>query len=436
MSPQMKTHATLGDWIAHEAICFPVDDSGRFDAAVDSLIAALGDEVQLLGLGEALHGGEEILTLRNRLFQRLVEAYGYSAIAFESSFPRGRAIDEFVAGCGPADYEAVQEAGFSHGFGPLAANRELVEWMRQYNTDPAHPIKLRFYGADSPTEMTGTDSPRPTLSFALDYLATIDAERARERRERIEGLIGADAAWEDPAALMDPTKGIGLSAAANALRIEVEDLITELAIRRPELVAASDRGRYLEALQHAVVARQLLTYHAVTARESESRLSDLLGIRDAMLADNLTYAVARECGRGKILAFAHTRHVQRSKIAWQLGPHSTSWWLAGAHLAAIFGPRYRVIGTGLGVSAENGIGQPEPGTLEAMLTRDPATACFIPTSQGAGLPTTEIATLSVRSGSAKNSSYMPLGTESFEDFDWLAILPTVDYQHGGWPLPD
>jgi erythromycin esterase-like protein len=30
--------------------------------------------VELLGFGEALHGGDDILILRNRLFERLVEA--------------------------------------------------------------------------------------------------------------------------------------------------------------------------------------------------------------------------------------------------------------------------------------------------------------------------------------------------------------------------
>jgi hypothetical protein len=63
--------------------------------AVDTVIASLGESVDLLGFGEALHGGEDILILRNRLFQRLVEAHGYSAIATESSFP----LHTTAAGC-------------------------------------------------------------------------------------------------------------------------------------------------------------------------------------------------------------------------------------------------------------------------------------------------------------------------------------------------
>jgi erythromycin esterase-like protein len=162
-----RAYATLDDWIAREAIAFAVDAPERFDAAVDQIITVLGDSVELLGLGEALHGGADVLALRNRFFQRLAEAHGYSGIAIESSFPRAHVVEEYIAGRGAGSYESIQEIGFSHGFGKLAANREMIEWMRRYNADPSHLVKLRFYGFDSPTEMTGTDSPRQLLHFAL-----------------------------------------------------------------------------------------------------------------------------------------------------------------------------------------------------------------------------------------------------------------------------
>src|SRR5438046_9176187 len=91
------THATLDDWIAREVIPFSVDSPRTFNAAVDKMIASLGDSVELLGFGEALHGGEDILILRNRLFERLVAAHGYSAIAIESSFPPARVGKAYVA---------------------------------------------------------------------------------------------------------------------------------------------------------------------------------------------------------------------------------------------------------------------------------------------------------------------------------------------------
>jgi erythromycin esterase len=437
MSRPTPTYTTLDDWIACEATAFSIDSSETFNASIDRVITSLGSSVELLGFGEALHGGEDILALRNRIFQRLVEAHGYSAIAIESSFPRAHIANEYVAGRGPASYEALQEAGFSHGFGRLDANRGLVEWMKAFNSNPSHGIKLRFYGFDSPTEMTSSDSPRQVLHFVLDYLASIDSASCEEHRQRIDQLLGQDANWENPAAMMDPTKSIGISPAATALRVETEDLISELHVRRPELVAKSNERRYLEAVQYATVARQLLNYHAALARTSGKpgeRIVECLGIRDLIMADNLAYMVSRERGRGKVLAFAHNSHLKRGKAEWQLGTDLLRWWPAGAHLNEMFGQRYAVIGTAVGVSESNGIGQPEAGTLEARLTAFPGPARFIPTYRGKGLPASVIEALPIRSGSMKNPTYFPLTPRSFTDFDWLAVLDRAAYNRGGPPL--
>src|SRR5438874_8384823 len=114
---------TLDDWIARAAIPFALAEPESVDAAVDRIMASLGESVELLGFGEALHGGEEILVLRNRLFERLVEAHGYSAIAIESSFPKARLVNDYIAGRGAASFEEVRESGFGHGFGRVEANR-------------------------------------------------------------------------------------------------------------------------------------------------------------------------------------------------------------------------------------------------------------------------------------------------------------------------
>ena len=427
-------YPTLEDWIRHDAIPFSIDSAETLDAAVDRVAASLDAPVELLGLGEALHGGEEILVLRNRLFRRLVEAHGYSAIAIESSFPRARVVNEYVAGRGPASYDDLQETGFSHGFGRLKANRDLAEWMRDYNADPSHPVTLRFYGFDTPTEMTHSDSPRQLLQFVLEYLAAVNGAGVRERRERIDALLGRDEDWENPAAMMDPARSVGLSPASTALRVEMEDLIAELAVRRPEL-AAKGGDAYLEAGQYASAARQLLNYHAEVAKAGGGeRIVRLLGMRDAAMADTLAYVVSRERGRGKVLAFAHNSHLRRGKAEWQLGPHALAWWTAGAQLDAILGPRYAVIGSAVGVSDANGIGRPEAGTLEARLTAGPGPARFVPTHRGRGLPTAAIAALPTRSGSTKNSSYFALTPESVTDFDWLAVLDSTAYDRGGPPL--
>jgi erythromycin esterase len=94
-----------------------------------------------------------------------------------------------------------------------------------------------------------------------------------------------------------------------------------------------------------------------------------------------------------------------------------------------------MIGMALGVSEANGIGAPEPGTLEARLTRTGG-ALFIPTHQGDGLPAAEIAALPIRSGSALNPTYGQLTAESLTDFDWLVVLHSTGYPRGAAPLSD
>ncbi|KAF5051571.1 Erythromycin esterase [anaerobic digester metagenome] len=429
---------TLDDWIASESFSFSLDADASLDLAVDRMIAALDTRVTVLGLGEALHGGEALLAFRNRLFFRLVEAHGFSAIAIESDFLRGRLVDDYIAGTRPGSLEDVCEAGFSHGFGRLEANRELVEWMRQYNRDLSHPIPIRFYGVDSPTEMTHAGSPRALLSVSVEYLHSIEGKIGdRERYEHLLTLVGDDTRWENPAAMMDPAQSVGLSPETTALRAQVEDLVMELRLLRPVLVTVDEIGRYREALFCAEAARWLLSYHAEAARTSEagSRIIRMLGMRDVMMADTIAFASEREEGRGRVLVFAHNSHLARRRAEWQLGPHHLAWWPAGAHLDTHLGAGYAVIGSGVVVSEANGIGLAEVNSLEERLFADTREGVFIPTHRGRLLDRAAVETLESRSRSRRNTTYFPLTPGSIESFDGLFIVGSTEYARGGPPLP-
>jgi erythromycin esterase-like protein len=385
-------HANLDDWIEHDAIPFS-------DAGVDQMMATMPD-LELLGFGEALHGGEEILMLRNRLFHRLVEKHGYRAIAIESAFPQSRHVNEYITGDGD---DVNFNDWISNGMGLLEANRELIEWMKQYNR--AHVEKLHFYGFDMPLGKMAFGSPRLVLDPVLKAFP--------ERRQRIESLIGDDADWENMGVIADPSKGIGLTPRATELRIEVENLVTDVRITYP--------GRS-EALHDASVCRQLLDAHAAMARKAGH--AEVLGIRDAIMADNLEFILEQERRRGKVMVFAHNSHLKRGKAEWQMGPDTHRWWPAGAHISRILSNRYAVIGTGVGVSDQNGIGEPEPGALEALFTDD----VLIPTNTA---PASKVDSLTTRTGSIKNPTYFPWTNDSFKDFDWLAFVKSTTYQRGG-----
>ena len=93
----------------------------------------------------------------------------------------------------------------------------------------------------------------------------------------------------------------------------------------PLSAIAFSEERYLETLHYAITARQLLNYHSVMAKNSEKRVSELLGIRDVIMADNLEYIASCERKRGKIFVFAHNEHLKRGNVKWQLGSRITSY---------------------------------------------------------------------------------------------------------------
>ncbi len=415
---------SIEHWIRNEALPIDMQSDTAFNERIDHLVAKLGDSVALLGMGEALHGGEAILQFRNRLFRRLVEQHGYGAIAIESSFPRSRAVNDYVTGRSSASYEAIQDSGFSHGFGRFAGNRELAAWMQQYNAKLTETNKIHFYGFDAPTDMS-TDSPRQLLYFVLDYLASIDSAAADRHRDQIEPLLGDDGLWDNPEIAMKPELGIGLSPNAAALRIATENLISDLNERRPEFAAVQGMERLLEAMHHAAEARQLLNYHAVLSKAASDRQGRLLGIRDAMMADNVSYIAAQEQPRGKVLLFAHNTHLQRSKVEWQFGDEQVHWWPVGAHLDVLFGTGYAVIASAVGTSPENGIAQAEADTLEALLTDTEVPVTLLPTHRGRGIAAEALKTLPSRSGSTKNWSYSALSAQSMTNFDWLLTFGSL-----------
>lgn len=414
----------LTRWLEEEALTFSLRDSEVFTDAVDRMVEALPPDLRLLGLGEPLHGGEEFLLLRNQLFQRLVEVHGFTAIALESGLTRGRRVDDYVRCRGEETLESVLDTGFDHGLGQLEANRELLKWLRRRNERLPEDQRAGFHGFDLPTGTTRCQSPRDSLFFALDYLEKDSPSDNDSRRERWDELLGPDQPWEDPSAFSHPERSPGATLQARELRHELEDLISEFERRRPEFWD-TDRVSYLQAYQHAVVARVLLNYHAALARRAGA--STLLGIRDALMADNLLNILTRE--QGKVLAFAHNSHLQTSfaQLPWY------QWWPAGSHLRRLLGDSFVTIVGALGTSLANGLERPEKGTVEAALMelRSPAFLLItrsVKTLAASGLPK--------RSPGSRNPSYIPISKESLQDFQALIFLPTASYSRGATPLPD
>ncbi|GLW06522.1 erythromycin esterase [Microtetraspora sp. NBRC 13810] len=330
-----------------------------------ALTALLPPATRLLGLGEPTHGVEAFPELRNELFHHLVEHAGYRSIAMESDCLAAMVADAYVTdGIGTLD--DAMRCGFSHGFGASPANRELLRWMRAHNEGRPAPERLRFYGFDGPLEITGPASPRPALTTLHDYLAAhLDLAGSRET---LDELLGPDERWTNPAAVMDPTQSVGRTSEAGELRLIADDLRALLTSHAPHLTSVTSPDAVWRADLHARTAAGLLRYHAGMADTAPTRADALMGLRDAMMADNLDAIVRREARRGPTLAFAGNRHLQRDESHLQLADLPLRWWSAGAIAATRLGDQYAFAATTFGT---RGSDVPHPDTLEGLLSTLP-----------------------------------------------------------------
>lgn len=331
---------------------------------VPGVRALLPTRPRVLALGEPTHGEDVLLDLRNALFRELVEQEGYRTIALESDCLKGLLVHDYVT-AGTGTLAEVMEHGFSHGFGASAANRELVRWMRAHNRARPADERVGFAGVDGPLEITGAASPRDSLLDLHDYLAAhLDADLLPGTADALDALLGVDETWTEPAAMMDPARSFGRSAASRELRLLADDLVALLEAQTPHLIGATSREEWDRARLHGRTATGLLRYHSCMADPSPSRMRRLLGLRDSMMAANLL-ALAE---RGPTLVFAHNAHLQRDPSSMRMWDHPPlEWWSAGALADAHLGRDYAFLATALGTMQHRGVGAPPPATVEALL---------------------------------------------------------------------
>ncbi|WP_327135814.1 erythromycin esterase family protein [Streptomyces sp. NBC_01343] len=356
-----------------------IKDSAHIVEAA-AVMGLLPTRPRILALGEPTHGEDALLKLRNELFRRLVEQEGYRTIAIESDCMTGLLVDDYVtAGTGTLD--EVMERGFSHGWGTSAANRELVRWMRAHNDGRPASEWLRFAGFDGPLEITGAASPRQALTGLHGYLSPrVDAGLLPCTAETLDGLLGADDRWTDPAAMTDPARSVGQSAEAGRLRLIADDLVALLEAQAPYLVTATPREEWDRAVLHGRTATGLLRYHHWMADDSPARMARLCALRDLMMAHNLLAVAAR----GPALVHAHNSHLQREKSTMQMWQGRVEWWSAGALVSARLGAEYAFVATALGTIRHRGVDAPPPDTLEGILYALPEDRCLIDARRLAG----------------------------------------------------
>ncbi|GAA5049986.1 erythromycin esterase family protein [Nocardia callitridis] len=366
--------------VSLRAIARQLDDSASLGRAVDDLIAARAEPPVLFGLGEPTHGIEAFPLLRNELLAHLVER-GYRSIILETDIFAASIVDDYVCGS-TTPIDTVLKTGFSHAFGAVPGNRELVEWLRAHNEDRAPGDRVHFYGFDAPLDQTDVPSPRRSLCAVSEFLP---ATRRPCSTEELATLLGDDADWTNPSAIYDPAESIGAGERARTLRVVADDLASALHRAGPILRPADPAG-YDLAAAHARTVKGLLRFHAAIASRATDRIATMLGVRAEMMVENLLAILACERRRGPSLVFAHNVHLQRAQSTMAVGVQEAQWCGAGALIDRTLGERYVVVATDANPHSE-------PDTLHRALAEATDRRTLFPTSAlRAALPPTAAAT--------------------------------------------
>jgi erythromycin esterase-like protein len=280
----------------------------------------LRPRTELLALGEPVHSEPAFQHVRNAVFRQLA-GLGFRSIVLETDRVAALQINDYIQD-GTGD-----PAAFSHDFGDLAGNQELVAWMRDHNRDRPPADRLTFHGFDAPTENYTAPSPRRYFEYARPGLDL--------------SFAGDEESW----GVMTPADSMGASPEAERLRTIGEELLAAL---------GPDDSR---ARIHVTAGLGLLRYHAAAARPLDfgPRMALLLATRDALMAQNLLEIRTAEAGRGPTLVHSHNAHLRLTPGGY-LG--------AGAIVGALLGDRYQFIAGSLGHSDALGLDEPEPDTYE------------------------------------------------------------------------
>lgn len=121
-----------------------IDDLENYAKHIDEI--EIADNVEIIALGEATHGNNELQLIKLEVFKHLVEEYNVKAFCLEADFGEGLLINDYIQNSNGTAIDAVKNLSF-----PIYHTKpflELITWMHDYNLNKNDDDKLSFYGFD------------------------------------------------------------------------------------------------------------------------------------------------------------------------------------------------------------------------------------------------------------------------------------------------
>lgn len=259
------------------------------------------DNVSVLAIGEAVHGGREFQELKLSVLREMVEKQGYTAFALEADYSECADINRYLQSGEGKPEELVQKFSF-----PIYHTKEmaaLLGWIQDWNRTAPEEKKVRFYGFDMQNPETGYAFLK---QYSIAHGLTTEAE--------------FDAVLKN---ILTPPYSLSPESAGQAI-VFLDGLRAKAGDADMRDADARDFRMELTTVRQAM--------------ESWTSTEESNTLRDRDMAENVEAIrkIEAEIGSGKIVISAHDGHIER------VNPIYTS---MGVLLAQNFGNDYYAIGT-------------------------------------------------------------------------------------------
>ena len=266
----------------------------------DGLLDLIGDRRVVL-IGEASHGTHEFYRERARITRRLIDEFGFNAVAVEADWPDAYRVNRYVMGqSSDPDAEAAL-SDFRRFPAWMWRNQDVldfVEWLRVRNAAHGHPAtKARFYGLD-------LYSLQASIEAVIGYLDKVDPAEAGNARARYACFdhVGAEGQAYGHALAFEGAIPCEDEVVAQLLELRRR---AEAYLRRDGWIAEDE---LFFAEQNAVLVRDAEEYYQQMYRAEVSSWN----LRDRHMAntlDALVEHVESQVGHAKVVVWEHNSHV-------------------------------------------------------------------------------------------------------------------------------
>jgi erythromycin esterase len=265
----------------------------------------VGENVRIVGLGEASHGTSEFQRLKGDVFKALVANNGCRVFAIEGDFGGCAAVNDYIHGGAGTAEEAVAKIGFR--IYRTQEMADIVQWMRTYNETAPEGEDLKFYGFDAQR----FDNNKAAL---LTYL-----------EENLPALAGEP--FEKLAALTDAAMYTLDASVLSQAEADITALMSAMEEQKPVGMDAAQQLAYDRAYECA----QSILENTQLCGESAGYSQ----MRDTIMARKVGWLAEHE--DGLIYINGHNGHISRQSVS--------GYTSMGERLTTAYGEEYFPIAT-------------------------------------------------------------------------------------------